>query len=137
LGDGTLEKIGAWRDQLEAFVKAGIEAAGINGGNVPRVANTSNIYFDYIKGEALVLALDLKGISVSTGAACSGSGEPSHVLLAMGVSTERAQASLRFSIGKENTAEEIEYAIAALPETVQRLRDVSPVYKRKVHALRA
>jgi cysteine desulfurase len=138
LRDGTLQRIAVWRDRFEASVNDGIEAAGINGGNVPRVPNTSNIYFDYIKGEALVLALDLKGISASSGAACSaGSGEPSHVMLAMGLSNERAQASLRFSIGKQNTVGDVEYVMETLPDTVQSLRDISPVYKRRLHTLRA
>ena len=82
-------------------------------------------------GEAIVIALDLKGLAVSTGAACSsGAIEPSHVLTAMGLPPERARASLRFSLGKQNTAEEVDYALSILPETVARLRELSPLYQR-------
>ncbi len=78
----------------------------------PRVPNTTNIYFDGIDGEALVIALDLKGLAVSTGAACSsGAIEPSHVLTAMGLRPDRAKASIRFSLGKQNTSEDIDFAL--------------------------
>ena len=84
----------------------------MNSGDAPRVPNTTNIYFDCIEGEAMVIALDLKGLSVSTGAACSsGAIEPSHVLTAMGLSADRARASIRFSLGKQNTAEDVEFAL--------------------------
>ncbi|HEX2599055.1 MAG TPA: aminotransferase class V-fold PLP-dependent enzyme, partial [Terriglobales bacterium] len=90
------------------------------------------IYFDHIEGEALVIALDLKGLAVSTGAACSsGAIEPSHVLTAMGLRAERARASIRFSLGKQNTEEEVEFALALVPDTVARLRELSPVYKKE------
>ena len=95
--------------------------------------NTANIYFDGIAGEALVIALDLKGLAVSTGAACSsGAIEPSHVLMAMGLRPDRAKASIRFSLGKQNNAEDIEFALATVPETVSRLRELSPVYRTVV-----
>ena len=130
-GDG--EKMAALRSRLESTVLSLIESVGVNGGGAPRVPNTSNIYFDYIEGEALVIALDLKGLAVSTGAACSsGAIEPSHVLTAMGLAPERARASLRVSLGKQNTAEDVDYALSILPETVARLRDLSPVYKSAV-----
>ena len=91
--------------------------------------NTTNIYFDSIDGEALVIALDLKGLAVSTGAACSsGAIEPSHVLTAMGLRPDRAKASIRFSLGKQNTPEDIDFALALVPETVGRLRELSPVW---------
>jgi len=78
-----------------------------------------------------VIALDLKGLAVSTGAACSsGAIEPSHVITAMGVSPDRARASIRFSLGKQNTPEDLEFALALIPETVARLRELSPVYKK-------
>ncbi len=94
-----------------------------------RVPNTTNIYFDCIEGEAMVIALDLKGLAVSTGAACSsGAIEPSHVLMAMGLTSERARASIRFSLGKQNTAEDIDFALSMVPETVARLRELSPVW---------
>ncbi|HTR22712.1 MAG TPA: cysteine desulfurase family protein [Terriglobales bacterium] len=95
-----------------------------------RVPNTSNICFEGIDGEALVIALDLKGLAVSTGAACSsGAIEASHVLLAMGLSPERARGSVRFSLGKMNSAEDVEFALRVVPETVARLRELSPVWK--------
>ena len=91
----------------------------MNSGDAPRVPNTTNIYFDCIEGEAMVIALDLKGLSVSTGAACSsGAIEPSHVLTAMGLSPDRARASIRFSLGKQNTAEDVEFALSLVPEVV-------------------
>ena len=103
----------------------------MNGDGAPRVPNTTNRYFDHIEGEALVIALDLKGLAVSTGAACSsGAIEPSHVLTAMGLRSDRARASLRFSLGKQSTAEDIDFALALVPETVARLRELSPVYKK-------
>ena len=95
--------------------------------------NTTNIYFDGIEGEALVIALDLKGLAVSTGAACSsGAIEPSHVLTAMGLRPDRAKASIRFSLGKQNTPEDLGFALGLIPETVARLRDLSPVYRAVV-----
>ena len=104
----------------------------MNGEGAPRVPNTANIYFDYIEGEALVIALDLKGLAVSTGAACSsGAIEPSHVLTAMGLTPDRARASLRFSLGKENTQEDVDFALALVPASVNRLRELSPIYNRK------
>ena len=129
--NGEVARLCDLRDRLESTTLAGIESTAVNSGSAPRVPNTSNIYFDFIEGEALVIALDLKGIAVSTGAACSsGALEPSHVLTAMGVSDDRARASLRFSLGKQNTAEDIDQLLSVLPETVTRLRELSPVYNR-------
>src|SRR5579862_3966054 len=123
----------ALRDRLEQGILAQIEGAGVNGGRAPRVPNTSNIYFDHIDGEAMVIALDLKGLAVSTGAACSsGAIEPSHVLIAMGATPDRARASIRFSLGKQTTGEEIDFALALAPETAVRLRELSPVYSKHV-----
>ncbi|MBV9183669.1 MAG: cysteine desulfurase [Acidobacteria bacterium] len=117
------------RDRLETAILERIESAGVNGSGVPRIPNTSNVYFDYIEGEALVIALDLKGLSVSTGAACSsGAVEPSHVLTALGLEAERARASLRFSLGKQNTVADVEFAIELVPLLVEKLRELSPVY---------
>jgi cysteine desulfurase len=97
------------------------------------VPNTTNIYFGCIEGEAMVIALDLKGLSVSTGAACSsGVIEPSHVLTAMGLSADRARASIRFSLGKQNTEADVEFALSLVPEVVARLREISPVYRKAV-----
>jgi cysteine desulfurase len=130
-------KMAAARDRLERELleieAAGLNGQGANGECAPRVPNTTNIYFDGIEGESLVIALDLKGLAVSTGAACSsGAIEPSHVLIAMGLRPERAKASIRFSLGKQNTAEDIEFALAIVPETVARLRELSPVYRTVV-----
>jgi cysteine desulfurase len=128
---GDLREMAAVRDRLERAILDEVEFTGVNGTGAPRVPNTTNIYFDYIEGEALVIALDLKGLAVSTGAACSsGAIEPSHVLTAMGLAPERARASLRFSLGKQNSIEDVEFAVGLVPETVARLRELSPVYKK-------
>src|SRR5438270_3604428 len=131
--DGSAAKIAALRDRLEAAVSGSVEGVTVNGGAAPRVPNTTNLYFDGIEGEALVIALDLKGLAVSTGAACSsGAIEPSHVLTAMGLTADQAGASLRFSLGKQNTNDDIEFALSLIPATVARLRELSPVYNRTV-----
>jgi len=127
-------EMAAMRDRIENSILESVDETGANGGGAPRVPNTSSIYFDHVEGEALVIALDLKGLSVSSGAACSsGAIEPSHVLLAMGLSHERARGSLRLSLGKQTTKDEIDFAIQIIPETVARLREISPVYQ-KIHA---
>lgn len=128
---GDDRKMAAIRDGLERELLSQIEAAGVNGEGAPRVPNTTNIYFDYIEGEPLVIALDLKGLAVSTGAACSsGAIEPSHVLTAMGLRPDRARASIRLSLGKQNTPEDVEFALGLVPETVARLRELSPLWNR-------
>jgi cysteine desulfurase len=132
LAAGDAEKFAAMRNRLESTILGSIDAVGVNGAGAPRVPTTSNIHFDFIEGEALVIALDLKGLAVSTGAACSsGAIEPSHVLTAMSLPAELARASLRFSLGKQNTNEDIDYALSVLPETVGRLRELSPVYRKE------
>ena len=124
------QKMAAARDRLERELLK-IEATGLNGEGAPRVPNTTNIYFDGIEGEALVIALDLKGLAVSTGAACSsGAIEPSHVLTAMSLRPDRAKASIRFSLGKQNTEEDVDFALEVVPKTVARLRELSPVYNK-------
>jgi cysteine desulfurase len=129
--DGEDREMAALRNRLETTILEDVEAAGVNGAGGPRVPNTSNIYFDYIEGEALVIALDLKGLAVSTGAACSsGAIEPSHVLTAMGLRPDRARASLRFSLGKQNSADDVEFAIELVPASVARLRELSPLYNK-------
>ena len=131
LDRGDLARMSAMRDHIEQKILSEVEATAVNGEGAPRVPNTTNIHFDYIEGEALVIALDLKGLAVSTGAACSsGAIEPSHVLTAMGLPPEIARASLRFSLGKQNTPEEAEFALDLVPQTVARLRELSPVYNR-------
>jgi cysteine desulfurase len=132
LADGTMDRLAALRDRLEAGVLAlsgtGLNGALADGQPAPRAANTTNIWFDHLEGEALVIALDLKGIAVSGGSAChSGATEPSHVLMAMGVDKTRARASLRFSLLKTATDAEVGYVLRALPEAVERLRAISPV----------
>ena len=154
---GDDQEIAALRDRLEQELLR-IEACSVNGagthpsqstrrmghpspdsshstrrmGHPARVPNTTNICFEGIDGEALVIALDLKGLAVSTGAACSsGAIEPSHVLLAMGLTAEQARASIRFSLGKQTTVEDVEFALAVVPETVARLRELSPVWGKE------
>lgn len=127
-GNGPAE-MSALRDRLQNAVLTAINDAGINGDGAKRVPNTSNLWFDYIEGEALVIALDLKGLAVSSGAACSsGAIEPSHVLLAMGLTHERARSSVRVSLGKQTTSEDVDFAIKVLPETIARLREISPLH---------
>ena len=125
-------RIGGLRDRLEREVLARVPHARVNGEGAPRTPNTSNIVFPFVEGESLVIALDLKGIACSTGAACSaGAVEPSHVLTAIGLAPEDARASLRFSLGHDTTDEDIDYAIRVIPGAVEHLRELSPVYQRK------
>ena len=129
---GGADAMSDLRDRLEKKILDSMESVGVNGDGAPRVPNTSNIHFDCIEGEAMVIALDLKGLSVSTGAACSsGAIEPSHVLTAMGLSADQARSSIRLSLGKQNTAGDIDFAIELVPQVVGRLRELSPVYKKK------
>ncbi|MGI8741962.1 MAG: cysteine desulfurase family protein [Bryobacteraceae bacterium] len=117
------------RDRLERGILDGVPDSGVNAGRAPRLPNTSNIYFDGIEGEALVISLDLKGFAVSSGSACSsGAVEPSHVLLAMGLPPERARASLRFSLGAANTEEQVDALIEAVADSTAQLRKLSPAY---------
>jgi cysteine desulfurase len=126
LRSGVPERIRALRDRLERGLLERVNEAGVNGREAPRAANTTNLWFDHLEGEALVIALDLKGLAGSSGAACaSGAGEPSHVLQAMGVSAGRARASLRLSLQKQTTEEEIDEAILLVTTQVARLRELS------------
>lgn len=128
LANGTLDRLAALRDRLELGVLGRVEGTGVNGTRQPRVPNTTNIYFDNLEGEALVITLDLKGIAVSGGSACaSGASEPSHVLTAMGLPPERARASLRFSLTKLNTDQDVDEALEIIPAAVSRLRELAPV----------
>jgi cysteine desulfurase len=128
LENGTISDIGKMRDRLQRALIEQLDGVGVNGEGAPRVPNTTNIYFEGIEGEALVIALDLKGLAVSTGAACSsGAIEPSHVLTAMGMTPDRARGSLRFSLGKQNTPDEVDFALELVHEAVARLRELSPV----------
>jgi cysteine desulfurase len=121
------ERLAALRDAFERSVTERVENVLINAKDSPRVPNTSNIFFDHLQGEAMVIALDLKGMAVSSGAACSsGSVEPSHVLTAIGLSRERARSCLRFSFGKDNSEEQVEALLEAIPAVVEHLRKLSP-----------
>ena len=127
LEDGTIDRLAKLRDRLEAGVLQ-ISGTGVNGGSAPRAANTTNIWFDHVEGEALVIAMDLKGVAVSGGSAChSGATEPSHVLMAMGLDKTRARASLRFSLLKTATEADVDYVLKVVPEAVEHLRAISPV----------
>ncbi len=151
LDDGTIYRLAQLRDRLEAGILE-LPGTGVNGAHpltvilserseskdlllvlssgkpVPRAANTTNIWFDKLEGEALVIALDLKGVSVSGGSAChSGATEPSHVLMAMGLDKNRARASLRFSLLKTVTDADIDHVLQVVPEAVEHLRALSPV----------
>ncbi len=129
---GETARLAALRDRLERGVLARVPASGINGAVASRTANTTNIHFDDIEGEALVIALDLRGFAVSTGAACSsGAVQPSHVLIAMGLSKERAKSSIRFSLGRANDAAQVDALIEAVAASVEHLRRLSPVNTRR------
>jgi len=120
------QRIGDLRDRLENTLLERIPASGINGSRWNRVPNTSNLYFDGIDGEAMVIALDLRGFAVSTGAACSsGAIAPSHVLVAVGLSDDRARASMRFSLGRSTTAEQVDALADAVLASVAHLRRIS------------
>lgn len=122
-------RLSGLRDRLETGILARVPDSGVNGASVPRTSNTTNIYFDGLQGEALVISLDLKGFAVSSGSACSsGAVEPSHVLLAMGLKPERARASLRFSLGASNNEEQVDSLIEAVAGSVAQLRKLSPTY---------
>ena len=127
LANGTIDRLADLRDRLEAGVLA-LSGTRVNGGRAPRTANTTNIAFENVEGEALVIALDLKGVAVSGGSAChSGSTEPSHVLMAMGLDKNAARSSLRFSLMKTATDADVDFALQVVPQAVERLRALSPV----------
>ena len=124
-------RVGILRDRLEREVLERVPGTQVNGAREPRVPNTSNISFDRVEAESLLIALDLEGIAVSTGAACSsGTLEPSHVLRAMGLPTQRAQNSIRFSLGAGNTDAEIDYLLEKLPRAVEKLRSLTGAARR-------
>jgi cysteine desulfurase len=132
LADGAIHQLEKLRDRLETEIlripDTGLNGAGADGKPVARVANTTNIWFDNLEGEALVIALDLKGVAISGGSAChSGATEPSHVLMAMGLDKTRARASLRFSLLKTATDADADHVLRVLPEAVEHLRAISPV----------
>jgi len=124
--DAEAARLAPLRDRLEAGILASVSGTAVNGGASPRVPNTTNISFERVEAESLLIALDLEGIAVSTGSACSsGTLEPSHVLKAMGFPVHRTQNSLRFSLGLFSTEEEVARVIAALPRLVEKLRSLT------------
>jgi len=124
-------RVSALRDELERELLGRIPHAHANANGAPRTPNTTNITFPGIEGEALIIALDLKGLACSTGAACSsGAVEPSHVLTAIGLNAEDARASIRFSLGRHTTQQEIAAAVEIVPAAVAQLRELSPAYQK-------
>src|SRR5207253_11040268 len=120
------DRLARLRDCLEDGILRGVSGTAINGVRSPRVPNTTNISFDRVEAESLLIALDLEGIAVSTGSACSsGTLEPSHVLRAMGLPPHRTQNSLRFSLGSLSTDEEVDRVIEVLPRLVEKLRGLT------------
>jgi cysteine desulfurase len=129
------KRVAALRDTLEHALVQRVPDARINGAGAPRTPNTANITFPGIEGEALVIALDLKGLACSTGAACSsGAVEPSHVLTAIGLPADEARASLRFSLGRHTTTDDVDFALQVVPAAVAQLRELSPNYRKEAKA---
>jgi cysteine desulfurase len=127
------QRIRALRDRLERGLLDRVPHAWVNAVRAPRVPNTANITFPFIEGESMVIALDLKGIACSTGAACSsGAVEPSHVLLALGLAPEDARATLRLSLGHQTTEDEIDFALETIPPVIERLRLISPTFQKSI-----
>ena len=121
----------ALRNKLKAGIIASIPDIKINGNQEHTLPNTLNVSFTGAEGESILLYMDLEGIAVSTGSACStGSLEPSHVLMATGVDAELAHGSIRFSLGRENTEEDIDYVLEKLPPIIEKIRKMSTVYKK-------
>ena len=117
------------RDRFIDAVMEKIPYCRLNGHRTERLPGNSNISFEFIEGESLLLLLDMAGICASTGSACSSASlEPSHVLLTIGVPVEQAHGSLRLSIGRDTTDEDIDYVLEKLPPIVERLRMMSPLY---------
>ena len=124
--DAEATRLGALRDRLENRILEAVPGTAVNGARAPRVPNTTNISFDGIEAESLLIALDLEGFAVSTGSACSsGTLEPSHVLRAMGLSPHRTQNSIRISLGQGNTGADVDYLLEKLPAVVDKLRSLT------------
>jgi len=129
--DVDAPRLSTLRDRLESGILSSVPNTDVNGSRDARVPNTTNISFERIEAESLLIALDLEGVAVSTGSACSsGTLEPSHVLKAMGLSSHRAQNSIRFSLGASNNEEQIDHVISILPRIVTKLRSLSAVGSR-------
>jgi cysteine desulfurase len=123
----AVQRVAGLRDRLERGILERVPQVSVNGDPGRRLPTTSNLCFDYVEGEGFVIAMDLRGIACSTGAACSaGSVEPSHVLSAIGRTPEQARSSIRLSLGRYNSAEDIDVTLETLPAVVERLRSVSP-----------
>ncbi|MFA6078420.1 MAG: cysteine desulfurase NifS [Candidatus Omnitrophota bacterium] len=126
------KELASLRDALYEGIISKIEHVRLNGHPEKRLPNTLNVGFKYLEGESIILNLDMEGIAVSTGSACtSGSLEPSHVLTAMGVDPADTQGSVRFSLGRDNTKEDVKYLLDVLPPIIKRLRAMSPLYEGK------
>jgi cysteine desulfurase len=124
--DAEAARLSALRDRLEEGILARVPGTAVNGARTPRVPNTTNISFDGVEAESLLIALDLEGIAVSTGSACSsGTLEPSHVLRAMGLPAHRTQNSIRISLGAGNTSDEVDVLLSKLPPIVEKLRSLT------------
>jgi cysteine desulfurase len=122
-------RVSTLAESFRMRIEEGIPDCKFNGHPTQRVKSTVNFCFRGAEGEALILNLDMKGIGASSGSACtSGSTEPSHVLLAMGIPPEVAQSSVRFSFGRSNTTEDVDYTVMSVKEVVERLRSMSPFY---------
>jgi cysteine desulfurase len=125
-------RVRALRDRLEQGVLDSIPDTSVNGSRTERSPHVTNLSFRGVEGEALLISLDFQGIAVSTGSACSsGALEPSHVLRALGVSRDLIHGSIRFSLGRMNKQEEVDYLLDLLPKTVSRMREMSPLYREK------
>lgn len=125
------KRLSGLRDQFEHGLLHRVPHSRVNAARAPRTPNTANLVFPGVEGEALLIALDLKGVACSTGAACSsGAVEPSHVLTAIGLPAEEARASLRFSLGRHTTQADIDFSLQAVPAAVAQLRQLSPTYQR-------
>lgn len=125
------QRVAALRDRLEEGILSKVPLSAVNGDPSRRLPTTANLRFDYVEGEGFVIALDLRGVACSTGAACSaGSVEASHVLSAIGLNAAQARSSIRFSLSRYSTAEDVDITLDVLPAVVERLRAVSPHYKK-------
>jgi cysteine desulfurase len=128
-GAAESARLGVLRDRLEVGILDRVADSHVNGEGAARTPNTSNLRFDGIDSDALLIALDLKGFAVSSGSACSsGATEPSHVLIAIGLTAEQARSSLRFSLGRSNRVEDVDALIDAVAESVAHLRKLAPAY---------
>jgi cysteine desulfurase len=128
-------RVKALRDRLEGGLTGRVSNCRVNGGGAERLPNTSNISFESVEGEAILLMMDELGICASSGSACtSGSLQPSHVLRAMGVPFTMAHGSIRFSLSIYNTEEEVDFVIDRLPAIIERLRDLSPFWNSESQA---